>query len=89
MNDYIEREAALDVVKRTGRDPASVWSELANMSADDVAPIRHGRWIDCSNSWMCSKCENDNTFDTPYCLNCGALMDGKKDEHEALYVDIG
>lgn len=41
----------------------------------EYAPVRHGRWIDCSNGWMCSFCEKDNTHDKPYCPNCGAVMD--------------
>ena len=56
---------------------------IKNAPAADVAPVRHGRWIDSSNGWMCSECEQDNTYDKPYCPNCGAKMDGKEDGHEA------
>ena len=41
----------------------------------DVVPVVHGQWIDCSNGWMCSVCERDNTHDKPYCPNCGARME--------------
>lgn len=34
-----------------------------------------GYWIDSSNGWMCSECNNDNTFDTKYCPNCGVKME--------------
>ena len=49
--------------------------EIALAPTIDAAPIRHGRWIDCSNGWMCSECNMDNTYDKPYCPNCGAKMD--------------
>ena len=45
MAEYIEREVALDVVKRTSGDYAAAWSEIAHMPAADVAEVRHGRWI--------------------------------------------
>lgn len=45
----------------------------------DAVSVRHGRWIDCSNGWMCSECGQDNTYDKPYCPNCGAKMDLKGD----------
>lgn len=41
----------------------------------DVTKVVHAKWIDCSNGWMCSACERDNTYDKPYCPNCGAKMD--------------
>lgn len=44
------------------------------LNALDVQSVKHGRWEDCSNGWMCSCCERDNTKDTPFCPNCGADM---------------
>lgn len=96
MKEYIERTAALDVVKRTSGDYAAAWSEIAHMPAADVAEVRHGRWIckgmDGSPSWKidgrgpcwrvydCSECQCRTSAKTKYCPNCGALM--KEDEHE-------
>ena len=45
MKEYIERAAALDVVKRTSGDYAAAWSEIAHMPAADLAEVRHGHWI--------------------------------------------
>lgn len=48
----------------------------------DVAPVVHGVWvcvnkIDPISGYRCSKCRRRVGFDlTPYCLNCGAKMDG-------------
>lgn len=47
---------------------------------EDVAPVRHGEWIDgcCSNCGEESLCtENSPTHEfAAYCPNCGAKMDG-------------
>ena len=49
--------------------------------AADVAPVRHGRWLDAEDYMFCSKCgkqwnycDND-THEFSYCPNCGARMD--------------
>ena len=89
MKEYIEREAAIEAIlgltivdSTVAAYANAVYFILHNLPAADVAPVRHGRWIDCSNGWMCSECEQDNTYDKPYCPNCGALMDKEKDNHE-------
>ena len=90
MKEYIERAAVLDVVKRTSGDYVAAWSEIAHIPASDVAPVRHGRWMsdDGCTVWHCSKCSYPikTICGYPiykYCPMCGALMDGKEDEHEA------
>ena len=98
MAEYIEREVALDVVKRTSGDYAAAWSEIAHMPAADVAEVRHGRWIGIEydgyadgcpvyDLWECSECgeevRGEDVPDThPWCHACGTRMD-KEDEHEA------
>lgn len=55
---------------------------------DDVEPEReHGEWIDpaAENCYRCSVCEEYTTMEIPrllyhYCPNCGARMDGRKDD---------
>lgn len=97
MAEYIEREVALDVVKRTSGDYAAAWSEIAHMPAADVAEVRHGRWIGIEydgyadgcpvyDLWECSECgeevRGEDVPDThPWCHACGTRMD-KEDEHE-------
>lgn len=39
MNDYIKRDFALDVVKRTSGDYVAAWAEIAHAPAADVAPV--------------------------------------------------
>jgi hypothetical protein len=92
MKEYIERAAALDVVKRTSGDYVAAWSEIAHIPAADVAEVRHGRWeflgpnrlIKSCMCGTCSVCHVRSVYivNTAICPNCGAPMD-KEDEHEA------
>ena len=64
---------------------------IEDMSAADVAPVVHGRWISKNPhgyEWVfvCSNCDyvdgypfNDRHNDCPH---CGAKMDEKEDKHE-------
>lgn len=80
MAEYIERETAMDIVRRTSGDYAAAFTELRRLPPADVASVRHGRWIKRKtwNFHVCSEC----SFETPpytsfmnYCPNCGATMD--------------
>lgn len=46
MSDYISREAAMEIVKRTSGDYAAAFSEIRKLPAADVDPAH--RWIPCS-----------------------------------------
>lgn len=56
----------------------------------DPASLRpHGEWIwdEENECWVCSNCESSalnnyrgNSTDSNYCPNCGAVMQGVKDE---------
>ena len=52
-------------------------SALRPISREQVEKVWKGEWIDCSNGWMCSRCERDNTYAKPFCPNCGAPMTDK------------
>ena len=90
MAEYIEKETALEIVKRTSGDYAAAFSEIAHLPAAAVAEVRHGRWFfKYTNGWACSRCgewglmiDNRGIYKSSYCPNCGARMD-KEDEHEA------
>ena len=73
------QEGAIKLVEAT-RD------YIASLSAADVAPVRHGKWKDgvcseCGFGAMYYKGEPVQIY-TRYFPACGALMDGKEDEHE-------
>lgn len=67
---------------------ADAYNDLAedfySIPAADVAPVRHGRWIEDHDYLKCPECgvmvKRDFTFfdigDWNYCPNCGAQMDG-------------
>ena len=61
--------------------------EVANLPAADVAPVRHGRWIDEGqyadffphHAYRCSECGNhflEVEMYYEFCPRCGAKMDG-------------
>ena len=98
MAEYIEREALMRRIKEIhcaecdsyhGARCRACWVDdtldyIDSEQAADVAPVRHGRWIekdkysfgtfyDCS---ICGNCILDNGHSWNYCPNCGAIMDG-------------
>lgn len=86
MAEYIDREAFIEAVK-----DIPMWGSVAVMfadsiSAEDVAPVRHGYWvIDDYNTreCHCSECDWPAPRDaygyhreqTGYCHVCGAEME--------------
>ena len=62
--------------------------EHDRIMTEDVAPVRHGRWVESfkvnapptlRSRWTCSWCGNVQTYGaTGYCPNCGARMDAKE-----------
>lgn len=104
MAEYIEREALKERFKKRikwlEKDVHDQYSlglfhgceydaDLINEPpAADVAPVRHGRWIEPSRlyygakQYECSLCYSDTfwkkhniTEKYPHCPNCGATMD--------------
>lgn len=104
MSEYIEREALkgafqdIDAGHRDGwttslspEEAADYLAEyLDDIPAADVAPVKHGHWIDDGgygslnhgfiNQYKCSVCgvRADYCKGT-YCSHCGAKMDGGND----------
>ena len=87
MAEYIEREAILKEAESRimwGASAAAVYELIRAIPAADVAPVRHGRWIEKEKysfgiMYDCSLCEDrilDNGHPWNYCPNCGAKMDG-------------
>ena len=86
-DEYISREAALEITTRTCGDYAAAFTEIRKLPAADVAEVRHGRWIDAYPDiepnpmfmyGICSECgfEQGISKYLNYCPNCGAKMDG-------------
>ena len=101
MDEYIRKESAISIFRAKAEmavcTPAQPYFDCAAkmlelLPAADVAPVRHGRWIDRIDTETpmheCSVCgarvvkglyeyENPNR----YCYHCGARMD-LEEEHD-------
>lgn len=92
MPDYIDRDAVYHAISvdvgLNAYEKAYCIDIVRKIPAEDVAPVRHGRWVDhCVRDWRCSEC-GDKIIkfrsvdgycydDKPnFCPNCGAKMDG-------------
>ena len=50
--------------------------EIRKIPAADVAPVRHGRWIEHDDGvFTCSECGNAESIESYFCRYCGAKMD--------------
>ena len=100
MAEYIEREAISEEIRKyyyknppnfsygEGFDRGLDRAQRAILDAPsaDVAPVRHGRWIDKGEYAVCTECgrRSSTQYDgvepiplmTQFCPNCGARMDG-------------
>lgn len=88
MTEYIEREKVLSKAAPVAgcfSDMISAY-DVIMLPAADVAPVRHGRWIDKGEYAVCTECggRSGTQYDgvepiplmTQFCPNCGAKMDG-------------
>ena len=91
MKECIEREALIaemqsgisplfNLSSDSGRMYLDMLERAKSVPAADVAPVRHGRWIELSRTSKCSECGFETGRYEPsrrYCPECGAKMDGK------------
>lgn len=58
--------------------------EVSQIRKIEAEPVKHARWIEGNEDhvscdsicyYTCSECNHSFSDDTPYCPNCGALMD--------------
>lgn len=97
MSDYISREAAMEIVKRTSGDYAAAFSEIRKLPAADAEPVRHGEWLRTDDDWnslvtiQCSACGGEWCFEIDedvqllgynYCPGCGCKMDLEDENHD-------
>ena len=93
MDEYVTKEQVIDWYRPYGQTDEPIpfetlVSDLRDMKAADVAPVRHGRWIEPSRlyygakQYECSLCYSDTfwkkhsiTEKYPHCPNCGAKME--------------
>lgn len=93
MGEYIRKSDVINMVSEMIEDEwgydgikDDVESIVSKISAADVAPVVHGRWVSCFEDWRkqiegdkCSECGFEhygtNIRNYNYCPNCGAKMD--------------
>ena len=93
MAEYIKREYAVDAVADVYYNTPDInlscekfEAAILKIQAADVAPVRHGHWIDKGEYGVCTECggRSGTQYDgvepiplmTQFCPNCGAKMDG-------------
>ena len=81
MDEYIKREAVIDLITRRYENPEICTQEINSIPAADVVPVVHGRWIPFHSKisgdiQYCSACEIGFVAKSDYCPHCGAKMDG-------------
>ena len=93
MAEYINRERARFEAKRYFKNMDEIQEDLdmlfCMLPAENVAPVRHGRWIDKGEYAVCTECGRRSGIQydgvepipltTQFCPNCGAKMDGGAD----------
>lgn len=88
MSEYIEREAAIksllnDSTEQVGYSREDAADCIRYMDASDVARARHGWWLyvdtDTEQFFLCNRCKKKEYWESNYCPNCGAKMDGGTD----------
>lgn len=90
MNDLISRSDAIEALNQHSYETFSDYDttvEILNeFPSIDAVPVVHGRWIygiTLNHEWRkCSEClvSQDIFGCFTYCPNCGAKMDGGKDD---------
>lgn len=106
MAEYIEREATVELLRNLGsrdyrREKGTIQEAIKMVSfpeytpSADVAPVRHGRWVqvivhvEFEDGFVdrveecCSACHEPNGRRCTYfCPNCGAKMDGVEEREK-------
>ena len=78
MTEYIEREKVLSKAAPVEGCFSGMISayDVIMLPAADVAPVRHGRWIEHDDGvFTCSECGNAESNESYFCRYCGAKMD--------------
>ena len=84
MVEYVKKTDAILAVDNTDYHGATAgtWAAIAdeavgkigNLPAEDVRPIKHGRWIKSLYQVRCNKCGAYSDKMTRFCPDCGAEM---------------
>ena len=81
MAEYIEREAAISEIRESCGPCGEGVEAVKRVPSAEVAPVRHGRWDENGRCTVCGGhapylCMSSTYYESPYCFECGAKMDG-------------
>jgi hypothetical protein len=92
MAEYIDRMkvriAIIDTKWICDQDEDVAYEMIDSIPAADVEEVRHGRWIEHTHDdgdgvgyilYHCSLCDTPDARERNYCRECGAKMDGGKE----------
>lgn len=83
MEKLTSSEMQQKIKAMSGTDAYNEFLTLVNSEEKaDVAPVRHGHWIEDGSYQICSECGEEhswNEYRASYCEDCGARMDGGAD----------
>ena len=92
-NEYIRKQDVSDWLKQYGQDVLHgkykfslmyIWKNLMDLPSADVVPVLHGAWEHHISFGVCDKCGYEynwtGTDAKNFCPNCGAKMDGGKED---------
>lgn len=84
MAEYIDREEVINLLWLFADESCcSIVSDIENLPAADVTPVRHARWIPLPYKSkyknMYGNCREGSDLQTDLCPYCGAIMDGGGD----------
>ena len=79
--EYIDREEALSAIKQAFEKGEGPSLYIKRIPAADVAPVVHGLWLcadtDTEQFFLCNRCKKKEYWESDYCPNCSAKMDGE------------
>lgn len=92
--EYISKQDAIDTAREDGKKIPTIairiMHDIKAIPAADVVPVVHAHWMpqkenyEFKEAWMkCSACGypvSRWTGNTNFCPNCGAKMDGEREE---------
>ena len=79
-DEYISREAALEITTRTCGDYAAAFAEIRKLPAADVAEVVQGQWEGEGDGYA----DGEIVLDVWHCSQCGYCIDDGTDNPDCL-----
>ena len=74
------KEECIDVLVGGGNyESAVLLEDITNAPTIEAEPVKHGEWETRKGIEYCSECNKSMMWQSNFCPNCGAKMDGGDD----------